>query len=120
MNDYRRTAQRESGILHLDNLLPPEEILKRREEWKYVALEAHLTASGRDYEFEYGIDGLVYDLALLDSQTIVEFDGPDHKSGSVAAADEAKKLLAESRGFVVVRRPIIPSTVISPDTITGL
>jgi len=110
-------ASRLSGLVNKINLLSTAEVLKRREAWKYVMLERVLR--GRDHEFEYEVGGRVFDLALLDVSVLVEFDGPYH-SGEVVEDDRRKDEIAEAAGFMVVRRSVIPSTVISSETIGGL
>jgi len=118
MSEGRRESQRQAGLEHSNNLLSQSEVLKRREGWKYAALERVL--EGRDYEFEYGLGGYVFDLALLDVGVLVEFDGPYHEQGEQPDVDEVKDTVAERNGFVVVRRAVQPATVISPTTIQGL
>ena len=117
MSDKRREAQREAGLLHKTNLSPAK-ALKEREGWKYAALRESL--AGREFEFEFELNGRIFDLALLDTKTLVEFDGPDHAAKNVREDDAAKDQVAEAAGFIVIRRPLIPSTVISPTSIEGL
>ena len=52
----------------------------------------------------------VYDLALLDHQIIIEFDGPYH--GYRVQEDSEKDIYAESRGWKVKRIPVEPAKVI--------
>jgi very-short-patch-repair endonuclease len=104
--------------MNSDNLLTSAEALKLRERWKYVALEAAL--QGRVYEFEYQLGEYVFDLALLDARVLVEFDGPYHAYGNQPRVDAAKEQAAEEAGFIVVRRVVQPTTVISPATVRGL
>ena len=118
MSDERREAQREAGLQHAANLLSTAETLKRREGWKYAALREAL--ADREVEFEFELGGRVFDLALLDTKTLIEFDGPDHQAKNIKEDDAAKEAAAEAAGFIVVRRPVIPSTVISPTSIDGL
>lgn len=118
MSFERREAQRLGGLASRDNLWPASDILKKREAWKYVALQVVLT--NRPHEFEYPLEGYVFDLALLDVRTLVEFDGPYHKSPSQGATDAAKEAVAKKHGFVVVRRAVQPAVVIAPVTIEDL
>lgn len=117
MTEERQRAQRESGK-RTKNLISVAETLKRREGWKYSALKEAL--GDRDFEFEFELKGRVFDLALLDEKILVEFDGPDHDMSVQAEDDADKDWVAEVAGFMVVRRSVIPSTVISPETIKGL
>lgn len=117
MNEGRRDAQRRAGLA-TDNFITEAEVLKLRERWKYAVLEGVLT--DRDHEFEYPLGGYVFDLALLDTRVLVEFDGPYHAYGDQPRVDAAKELVAQEAGFVVVRRAVQPMTVISPTTIQEL
>jgi very-short-patch-repair endonuclease len=99
-------------------LISPQETLKRREAWKYAALERVL--EGRKHEFEYKLGKYVFDLALLDTKTLVEFDGPYHRDPKQKQMDADKEKAAGIRGFVVIRRLVKPAVVIDPETIGGL
>jgi len=118
MSEERRKAQAQGGLDNVKNLMSVAEALKRREAWKYAALEKHL--AGRRHEFEFELEGRVFDLALLDERVLVEFDGPEHRSDVGVSDDVEKDRVAEAAGYVVVRRSVVPSTVISPETIVGL
>lgn len=120
VTDRRRQGSRKGGLKSVANLLSQAETLKRREAWKYVALEATLTKTGRAFEFEYPLANYVFDLALFDKRVLVEFDGPDHGLEKQQKIDEQKTAVAEKYGFVVVRRPVIRASVISPETIKDL
>ena len=118
MSEQRREAQRQAGLDHSENLASVAEVLKSREGWKYAALET--TLQGRPHEFEYELGGFVFDLALLDSRVLVEFDGPYHEGVDQRQVDQDKDRAAEAAGFVVVRRMVQPATVIGPNTIRNL
>jgi very-short-patch-repair endonuclease len=118
MNEERREAQRQSGVAQAVNLISTDEALRRRERWKYAALEEALV--GRPHQFEYPLENSVFDLALLDVRVLVEFDGPEHLGPVQRVRDDAKDALASRHGFLVVRRPVEPVTIIDPSTITGL
>lgn len=92
--------------------------LKLREDWKYARLRKAL--GERPHEFEYGLGGYVYDLALLDTHVLVEFDGPDHRSRAQRAVDRNKGRVARANGFTVVRRAVRPMAVIEPSALEGL
>lgn len=120
-NRYRSTEKRQqAGFTHSSNLIPNFEVLRRRESWKYAALEQTLKSQNRIFQFEYPLSGYIFDLALLDTKTIVEFDGPYHCDQKQIAIDDDKNAAAIAAGFVVVRRRVEPAVVISPETITSL
>lgn len=118
MNEDRRLAQREAGLRFVDNLISTDEVLKRREAWKYELLKKAL--DGRDHEFEYALENSVFDLALFDKKILVEFDGPYHKLDSQIERDLEKDAIAARNGFLVIRRTVAQAQVILPETIEGL
>lgn len=118
MTPKRIEAQSLSGKQHTDNLLSPSATLKLREQWKYVEVDKALRQ--RKHEFEYPLGGYVFDLALLDVNVLVEFDGPDHHNAHQEKIDREKDIIARSCGFMVVHRDVEPATVISPSAIRGL
>jgi len=120
MSEDRRESQRAGGLQTVGNLLSPAETLKRREGWKYAALREALAESGRDFEFEFALGDRVFDLALKDVGVLVEFDGPYHTAETQQDDDSDKDALAEAAGFTIVRRAVLPATVIDPDTLEGL
>ena len=104
MSEDRRAAQRDGGIANAHQLLRPDDVLRLREGWKYEALRGAL--AGRQHVFEYPVADRVFDLALLDTRVLVEFDGPYHRF--ITADDAAKDALAAANGFKVVRRHVEP------------
>lgn len=120
MNESRRKAQRKAGLATRQNLQTAAETLKQREAWKYVALKKALLKKGREFEFEYQIKNFIFDLALLDSKILIEFDGQDHKSKQQQSIDSKKRETAETAGFHVVHRNIQPMTIIDPSIITEI
>ena len=118
MSEDRRQSQRRGGEVSKGNLISTQEVLKHRESWKYVGLEKIL--EGRDYEFEYQIDKYVFDLALLDKKILVEFDSPYHRDSKQKIVDATKDQIAKDFGFILIRRPVQQSMIISPETIAGL
>ena len=118
VTEHRREAARESGTLNAANLISPVAVLKKREAWKYAALEAALV--GRPHEFEYPLSGFVFDLALLDTLTLVEFDGRYHGSTKQRGVDAHKEHVARSCGFTLIRRREQEATVLHPDLLKGL
>ena len=100
-----KTAEREAGRrkagLTTTNLLPSCEVLRRREGPRYTALVCAL--GERPHAFEYPLAGFVFDLVLFDRNTIVEFDGPYHRSPRQRRLDERKDRVAKTNGFQIVR-----------------
>lgn len=117
MSPARREAQRQAGLRHAKNLSVAA-AMKIREAWKYELLRPML--ENEDHEFECEIGGFVFDLVLYARKIAVEFDGPEHGIGKRAVTDEEKDRAAEAAGFIVVRRAVLPATVISPETMAGL
>ena len=120
MSEERRAAQRNGGFAQVGNLLPVVETLKKRESWKYTALREALQKSGRVFEFEFELNGRIFDLALLDTMTLVEFDGPYHEWEEQRRDDAAKDTLARNAGFTVVRREVPSTVVIDPEVLGDL
>jgi hypothetical protein len=102
----------------IPNLIVPAEALKRREARKYV--EVVMVIGERPHEFEYELDGVVFDLALLDSRILVEFDGPYHRKKEQILRDEKKNGIAALHGFRVERIEVPSNSVIPAETIVGL
>jgi very-short-patch-repair endonuclease len=101
------------------NLISVSETLKLREEWKYTKLAEFLNAGKRKFEFEFEIDGAVFDLVLFDTHVLVEFDGDYHR-GQQLLVDHEKEEKARRAGFVIVRRKTPPSVVVDPSVLGGL
>ena len=117
ITEYAMESRRESGRKS-KNLLSPAEVLKRREAPKYVLLKQHL--SDRLYEFEYEIDGYVFDLALFDVKILIEFDGHYHGGSSQGKIDVEKNEVARKHGFRIIRRKVQSGAVITVDVLNGL
>lgn len=118
MTAVRRKAQRKAGLAHTENLLTQAEVLRKRERWKYAALAAVLR--GRSHQFEYELEGYVFDLALTSDKILVEFDGPYHLGPRQLVRDRKKEKIAKKHGFRLVRRTVLPASVIGAETIRGL
>lgn len=124
----RREAQREYGRRYGKiyghqgggNLISPQETLSKRESWKYELLRKHLDRNRRNYCFEYVLDKAIFDLALLDKKILIEFDGPYHRALSQRPRDQEKEQIASAHGFRLIRRRVIPTTVISAKTLRGV
>jgi very-short-patch-repair endonuclease len=83
-------------------------------------VELERALAHRNHQFEFPIEDRVFDLALLDVGVLVEFDGPYHSSPSQMPRDEEKDDLARRYGFVVVRKAVVPASIIGVETIRGL
>ncbi len=119
MTEGRRAAQRAAGLEHAKNLIASTaETLKLREAWKYAPLKEALR--GRPHEFEYPLEGYVFDLALFDVKILVEFDGPYHSWTEQRVVDADKERVANEHGFKVERRRVAQASVILPETLRGL
>lgn len=97
MTESRREAQRLGGLQQASNLLPQDVVLRMRESWKYSALRDPL--GSRPYQFEFPLGGYMFDLALLDTGTLIEFDVPYHSGEAQVIVDAAKDSVARENGF---------------------
>ncbi len=116
---YRRMKARETSQQNFVHGMPiVTAMIKKREAWKYVELEELLTSQRIPHEFELWLSGTnyLYDLALLEQKVIIEFDGPEH-CGEQAYKDRQKAKAAEDQAWTVIRIPVVPNTVISPECI---
>ena len=118
MSEARREAQSAGGRQSAGNLLVPADVLGIRERWKYARLTEHL--GDRPHRFEFQVGAYVFDLALFDTQTLIEFDGPYHRGSKQTEADLRKDAVAVENGFVVQRRLVKPNVVIDPSVLAGL
>lgn len=78
-------------------------VLKQREAWRYRKLKTELKKRSSKFEFEYVLDGRVFDLALFDQGILVEFDGPYHSWSVIAKKDLEKDRIAERNGYRLLR-----------------
>ena len=93
--------------------------LKTREAWKYEKLEKIL--KDRDHEFEFELNGFIFDLILKDTNTIIEFDSNYHFSCvPQTELDHRKQKSAESAGYIVIRLTTERNQVIPASLIQGL
>lgn len=120
VTERRRAAAKVSGLRNMNkgNLLTIEELLKKREAWKYEPLKEAL--SDEPHEFECRIGDRIFDLVLTKKMIVVEFDGPDHLDAKQTLIDAKKDRLAASHGYRVVRRQVGRSCVIPPETLNGV
>lgn len=118
MTEARREAASAAGKRHSKNLCSPSEALRRREGWKYAALAQAL--GDRPHQFEFELDSFVFDLALLDTKVLVEFDGPDHQDKPTRERDAIKLKVAKRAGWRLERRAVRRLAIIHPESIEGL
>lgn len=114
MNEFRREAQRLGGISKKDNLITVVETLKIRESWKYSKIKEYLDSIKEVYEFEYSIDGYVFDLILKSRKMLIEFDGIYHSGLDQKKVDTIKNSLALSRGYKIERIKVTNNSIIDP------
>lgn len=118
VTEFRRSRARVVGSKS-ENLISASDALKIRERWKYLLLEKALIDLGIPHEFEFLLDGKVFDLALLGKKILVEFDGDYHLySKDQKEVDILKDELAIRNGWQVVRKvtetnKVVPLTVLS-------
>lgn len=122
VTDYRRERAREVGAPNLQHdVATIAAALRSREGWKYQPLIQVLTQLGVPHTFEFPLDPFIYDLALHESKTLVEFDGPDHTYDTNAQAIDAEKdRHAQALGWTLIRVSVDPSAVIPPSSIRHL
>lgn len=85
----------------------------------YAAVDASLCM--RPHQFEFVIIPYIFDLALFDTNTLVEFDGPHHKNTGQRTRDARKDLHALEKGYRVIRVPTEQGvTVLDPALVAGL
>lgn len=78
------------------------QILKKREAWKYQDIKSWLDKQSINHEFEYLVDKYIFDLALFDYKTFIEFDSDYHLSDEQKAIDESKAQTARNIGWDVI------------------
>lgn len=128
VTDLRRRTSLEVSKKHflhggIHGLESIARLMKKREGWKYVELEALLKSLDINHEFEFLLPSTnyIYDLALFDQKLLIEFDGPDHKGLKQIAKDKVKEMVATVSGaWNVVRIEVQPSSVIDPMCILSL
>lgn len=120
VTEVRREAARLSGLANQRNLLSLDEVMRRREAWKYSLLTPILEAAHRKFEFEFRLGKFLYDLALHDTRVLVEFDGYYHQDARQQHTDRLKEKAAQQAGYSVVRRTVVTAAVIDPVALQGL
>jgi len=95
--------------------------LRVREWWRYDDLDVVLTVADVAHQFEYPITDCgttcIYDLALIDRQILVEFDGPYHNGDKQKLRDEVKELVAQNTGWQLVRVRVPTGAAVPADAI---
>jgi len=88
--------------------------LRSRESWKYTVLRGYLESIDLHFQFEYHLPDTpyIYDLALLDSMILVEFDGEYHNYPARREKDLKKDEAAYQSGWRLVRVPVSMNQVI--------
>lgn len=122
VTDARRNCARKIGKLHATNLTYTVEQtangLRKREGWKYVRLATFLLGKGVRHQFEYPLEHWVFDLALFDTKTLIEFNGPYHNTTRQRDDDGRKTGDAKKCGWQVTRVltavGVIDPTVLKP------
>jgi len=116
VTEYRRYKARQVGLASVENnLISPEEALKKREAWKYVNVKNSLEDLNENFEFEYRMEDYIYDLALIDRKIFIEFDGPDHDGPVQTERDLLKSEFANKNGWEVKRIAVDSNSVINID-----
>ena len=96
------------------------ELMKKREAWKYVEVDNYLNSINEKHEFEYRDGNYIYDLALLNRKIIIEFDGSEHRSVFMARPDLLKEDYINQKGFIVYRIYVKPNSVIPIDGVAKI
>jgi very-short-patch-repair endonuclease len=101
LTEAGREAQRQVGLANKGNLLTTAETLKIREAKKYAELEKNLYTV--KHEFEYALNGFVFDLCIPDTRILIEFDGKYHRRIKQKETDAKKDLVAKACGYKLIR-----------------
>jgi len=95
--------------------------LRKREWWRYEGLDAVLKAASVRHLFEYPLraDGTfcVYDLALIDRNVLIEFDGPYHDLPGQIPIDAFKEQVAADHGWQVLRIKVPTGAAVPADAL---
>ena len=117
MSDGGRTAQH----LYPVSATNISKLLKVREAWKYENIKSYLDSIDANYEFEYLIDKYVFDLALFDYKTFIEFDGSYHKQDyQQQETDKLKAETASKLGWKVIRVDTDASVVLDASLVSSI
>lgn len=122
ITDYRRQKMSEGGHkgqqIHPGSPADMCKILKAREAWKYQEIKTYLDSINASYEFEYLVNKYVFDLALFDYRTFIEFDSDYHKDIHQQEVDKLKGETASKIGWQVIHvhtdySVVLPTSLIS-------
>jgi len=114
----RKCQKIKSGGSYDTRLRATAAALRSRNADQYASLAQVLR--DRPHQFEYVISPYIYDLALFDTNIIVEFDGPHHAIPVQQERDAAKDKAARDSGYRVVRISLNSSDSLTPSLIEGL
>lgn len=126
VTEYRRNKARLVGIALAKKYPLDIHALKRfmesREGHKYANLKEYFESKLVPYEFEFILENKLFDLALPSINTLVEFDGAEHRchSGECYENDIIKNQLAEKHNWKLVRIPVQSNKVIPVECIKSL
>lgn len=126
VTEYRRSKAREMGAIltekYRGNVHSVKRLMEVREADKNKLLKEFLENLNIPYEFEYILEGKLYDLAILNKNILIEFDGEDHKhsQGACFKNDSEKNAIAAAHGWDLIRIPVEANTIIQPELIREL
>jgi len=123
VTNHRREKARETGLKNNKHIMTDESrasSLRSREMWKYSKTRTVLDALGVEHQFEYPLNGKIFDLALFDLKLFIEFDGRYHSEKKQSKLDKDKESIARSNGWDVSRIQTPDNTVIDPRCILHL
>ncbi len=86
--------------------------LRKREGWKYVKLAVYLLSQDIRHQFEFVVGKYSFDLVLLDSKLLIEFDGVYHAARKQSKSDSKKTAAAVRAGYRVERVKTASAVVI--------
>ena len=124
VTDYRRSKAREVGR-ELQKKYPSgsveqiKKIMVSREKRKYAKIEEYLRKENIKHEFEFILGNKLYDLALIDLNILIEFDGKDHqlKKGECFENDRLKDQIATKNGWAIKRVQVLNNEIIPVDKV---
>ncbi len=109
---FRRERARIIGKIvgeNTENLIPVEDTLWLREKTKYTEIARLLHEKDIHYQFEFRINNYVFDLALPSKLTLIEFDGPEHRTPKGKENDAIRDAVAKQQGWAIHRIPVAPN-----------
>jgi very-short-patch-repair endonuclease len=119
VTEYRSLRAREAlannGRAHMGDIGKLRTILIKREAYKYTALSEYLRIREIKHQFEFVLGRWIYDLALVEYNALIEFDGLYHKREVQRKLDKEKDRDAAKNGYKVIRVPFDNGTEIPVD-----